>query len=197
MTRPAPVLIGFFPKKTARPDSWFGESCVRESCSVSDCISPGPKDWINRWKHNMTWWLFDTEQVAWEVAGQERPLFDMYAYRLFPVVFDGLEVLPVPVESTAAGDLSQYDFLGYDPVSREGLTPEFGHSPLSCNRGFEQYPVNRFCLLDDLDFAWRAASDIARDARERGIWEPGPYYLCEVHRRRKTESDGRGRVHKC
>jgi hypothetical protein len=185
MSKPDPILIGFFPKRTARPDAWFGETSVEEVCSVSDCISTGPEDWINRWKHNMTWWLFDTEEVAWEIVGEDRPAYDMYAYRLFPVVFDGSVVSPVAVEATATGDLSEYDFLGYDPVSREEGISDFGHSPLSCNKGFDQYQVNRFCLLDDLNAAWRITSEIARDAKEKHSWEPGPYYLCEVHRKRK------------
>ena len=185
MSRPDPILIGFFPKKTARPDAWFGKTSVEEVCSVSNCISCGPDNWMDLWKHNMTWRLFDTEAAAWEIAGQDRRAYDMYAYRLFPVVFDGSEVSPVAAEATAAGDLSEYDFLGYDPVSREEGASEFGHSPLSCNKGFDQYQVNRFCLLDDLNAAWRITAEIARDAREKHSWEPGPYYLCEVHRKRK------------
>lgn len=89
------------------------------------------------------------------------------------------------METTATGDLSGYEFLGYDPVSREEGDANFCCSPLSCNRGFESYPVNRCCLLDDLDAAWRITSEIARGANEKGSWEPGPYYLCEVYRKRK------------
>jgi len=189
MSRPAPVLIGFFPKKTARPDAWFGKTSVEEVCSVSNCISSGPDDWTNLWKHNTTWWLFDTEEAAWQVVGEDRRAYDMYAYRLFPVVFDGSNVSPLTVEPSTTGDLSGYDFLGYDLVSHEEGALEFeftsGHSPLSCNHGFDQFPVNRFCLLDDLDAAWRITGEIACDAKVKRSWEPGPYYLCEVHRKRK------------
>jgi hypothetical protein len=180
-----PVLIGFLPKKTSIPDSWFGETSVKEICSVSDCISSGPDNRINFWKHNMKWWLFDTEDLALEVTGNDHAAYDIYAYKLFPVIFNGSDVAPIAIEATATGDLSEYDFLGYDPVSREQETSEFGHSPLSCNKGLDKYQVNRFCLLDDLDAAWRITGEIARDAKEKHSWEPGPYYLCGVYRKRK------------
>ena len=186
MIKPEPVLIGFFPKKTARPDSWFGETPVAEVCSVSNCISSGPDDWINLWKHNTKWPVFDTEEVAWSVVAEETATYDLYAYKLFPVVFDASGVSPLAVAATATGDLSAFEFLGYDPVSREQDMLEFGHSPLSCNRGFEDYQVNRFCLLDDLDAAWRITDEIAREAKTKQSWEPGPYYLCEVYRKQKS-----------
>lgn len=183
--KPTPVLIGYFPKKTARPDDWFGETCVEEICSVSNCISRGPDNWIELWKHNTTWWLFDTGEVAWEVVKEDCHLYDMYAYRLLPVVFDGTHASVIVVNSEATGDLSDYEFLGYDPVSKEEGVAGFGHSPLSCNAGFKSYQVNRFCLLDDLDTAWRITGEIACDSKEKHTWEPGPYCLCEVHRKRK------------
>lgn len=133
----------------------------------------------------MTWWLFDTEELAWEVAGEDHATYDMYAYRLFPVVFNGSEEVPFVVEVTITRDLSEYKFLGYDPVNRPQYTVEFGCSPLSCNRGFKQYKVNRFCLLDDLDVAWRITGEIAHDAKEKHSWEPKPYYLCAVYRKIK------------
>lgn len=194
MTRPAPILIGFFPKRTARPDSWFAGTSIEEICSVSQCISPGPDDdnWVDRWEHNLEWWLFDTEAAAWSIVGEDAASYDMYAYKVFPVVFDGAAVRPIAVEATAQGDLSEFDFLGYDPVSRDMYTPhEFGHSPLSCNKGCEQFPVNRHCLLDDLEVAWQATCRIARDAKEKESWEPGVYYLCEVHRKRKPAKSAR------
>jgi hypothetical protein len=184
MNKPDPVLIGFLPKNTTRPD-WFGVSCVEEVCSVSDCISSPPDGWDDLWKHNTTWWLFDTEDVAWECVTTELSAYDMYAYRLFPVVFDGSNVSPLDIEAAATGDLSGYDFLGYDPVNREDFCVGFECSPLSCNWGFQKYQVNRFCLIDDLDDAWRITGEIARDAKEKRSWEPGPYYLCEVYRKRK------------
>ncbi|MEN6495697.1 MAG: hypothetical protein ABFD16_15560 [Thermoguttaceae bacterium] len=187
MTIPEPVFIGYFPKKTMGRNEWFGNAPVVEVGSVSDCMSEAPEDWIGQWKHN-AWGLYDTEDVAWGIVQDDPAAYDMYAYKLFPCVFDGGAGRTMPVETTATAQLVDYDFLGYDPVSREeAYTIEFGHSPLSCNRGFEQYPVNRFCLLDGLEDSWRIAAEIAEAAKERGAWEPGPYFLCEVYRKRRDE----------
>lgn len=183
MKRPEPVLLGFFPKERYPRDDWFKNPAVEEICSVSTCIAKGPEGWIDRWKHDTTWWLFPTEAAAWEVVGDERSRFALYAYRLFPVVFDGDGENPIPVESAAQGGLDGFEFLGYDMVSRSCGT-NFECSPLSCNNGCEQYPVNRCCLIESLEEAWRITREIARSAKEKGDWETGPYYLLEVHRRR-------------
>ena len=185
MIRPDPILIGYFPKITACPDSTFGVTSVKEICSVSTCISEAPDDWIDLWKHNLTWWLYDTEQLARSIVETNAALYDIYAYKIFPVVFDENTETPISVEASATGNLSDFDFLGYDAVSREDGVSEFCHSPLSCNGGWEKYKVNRYCLIDDLDEAWRITSEIARDANEKNLWEPGKYYLCGVYRKRK------------
>jgi hypothetical protein len=186
MTRPSPILIGYFPKKTAKPDAWFGETIVEEIGSVSCCISEAPENWIEHWKHNTPWGLFDTEALAWSVLSEERSAYDMYAYRIFPVIFDGAKISPIVIESAAVENLSEYDFLGYDSVSQEGETIlGFSHSPFSCNHGFDRYPVNRFCLLDDLEAAWRITGEIAQESSKKHTWEPGPYYLCEVYRKHR------------
>ena len=185
MIRPDPILIGYFPKITACPDSWFGTTPAKEICSVCTCISKAPDGWIDRWKHNTAWWLYDTEQLARSILETNAELYDIYAYKLFPIVFDGYTASPIVVESGATGDLSDFDFLGYDAASREENVTGFCHSPLSCNRGCDKYQVNRYCLIDDLEEAWRITSEIARDANEKKSWEPGKYYLCGVYRKRK------------
>lgn len=156
---------------------------------MSDCISKAPENWINQWKHNMTWWLYDTEEIARSIVGDDPGTYDVYAYKLFPVVFDGETESPITVDSTAVDNLSDFDFLGYDAVSREQNVVEFCHSPLSCNRGCEKYRVNRFCLIDDYEEAWRITREIAKDAKEKNTWEPGTYFLCEVHRKRRHEEN--------
>jgi hypothetical protein len=183
MSRPEPILIGFFSKKTTHDVSWLGVSHVEEICSVSNCMSKAPKDWIQHWKHNMTWWLYDSEEDAWGVTGGEREAYDIYAYKIFPVVFDGAGENPIEVIATAKGSLIDYEFMGFDAVSKEANVAEFLHSPLSCNRGADTYRVNRFCLMDELEEAWRITREIARDAKEKGTWEPGRYYLFEVYRK--------------
>jgi hypothetical protein len=157
-------------------------------------MSKGPDDWIDKWKHN-AWCLYDTEDIAWEIIHDDPTCYDMYAYKLFPFIFDGGAGAVVSVEPTASGQLLDYDFLGYDPVSREAYTIQFGCSPLSCNQGFEQYRVNRFCLLDDLADSWRITAEIAEAAKKTRSWEPGPYYLCEVYRKRKGAAGGSGSGH--
>jgi hypothetical protein len=198
MNYPASILIGFFPKITHRNDDWFENPIVEEICSVSNCISSCPIDWINLWMHNDSSWLYDTENIVQDVidlAGQE---MDVYAYKLLPVVFDGDKEIPFTIESSASGSLEQFDFLGYDMVSRsrnESYEPwplsynnvidSFEHSPLSCNQGCKDYRVNKFCLIDQLEDAWRITKEIAADSKNKKTWEPGRYYLLEVYRRQK------------
>lgn len=175
---PEPVLIGFFPKITECPEL-FREAGLEEICSVSECISAGPPDWIDAWKHN-AWFVFDSEELAREMVPADPARYDLYAYKIFPIKFDG-ELTPIDVEPSAAGDLSGYKFLGYDIVSRS-CDYAFECSPLSCNGGYKRFRVNKRCLIDDLESAWAIASELARSAKEKGGWEPGPYYLVAVYR---------------
>ncbi|MCE5228225.1 hypothetical protein LLG95_01330 [bacterium] len=95
--------------------------------------------------------------------------------------------IPIEIAITAHEDLADYEFLGYDPVSRS-TDAEFDHSPLSCNYGYQKYKVNGHCLLDNFEEAWRITTEIARDAVSNKDWEPGPYFLCAVYRKRKSMS---------
>ena len=54
-------------------------------------------------------------------------------------------------------------------------SPSFFCSPLSCNGMAAAYPVNRSCLVDDLETAVTMARDFAT-----GNCEPGPYCVVEV-----------------
>ncbi len=54
-------------------------------------------------------------------------------------------------------------------------SPSFFCSPLSCNGMAAEYPVNRSCLVDDLETAVTMARDFAT-----GNCEPGPYCVVEV-----------------
>ena len=64
MNIPESILIGYFPKKIALRPDWIKNSVVEDIYSVSECISKGPDNWIDMWKHNITWWLFDTPKQA-------------------------------------------------------------------------------------------------------------------------------------
>ncbi len=47
-----PTLIGYFPKHIATCPGWLEAEGVKEVCSVSECVSPGPEGWIGHWVHN-------------------------------------------------------------------------------------------------------------------------------------------------
>jgi len=183
MKRPTPVVLGFFPKRVAPRTDWFKNPNVRDICSVSTCIAEGPGNWIDKWKHNTSTWLFDSPEAARSVLEAIDEGFTVFAYRVFPLLFDGATTQPWSINPAPCCDLSAFEFLGCDIVSRHGGA-EFGCSPLSCNNGCETIPVNEHCLIDDLDAAWSTAEQIATESREAGAWEPGPYCLVEVYRER-------------
>jgi hypothetical protein len=141
----------------------------------------GPDGWINRWAHNEMW-AFDDERTAWGVVpgGPTSAGYRMFAYRLFPVLFDEGDQQPFVIPSLHVQPLpAGYSRVGYDVVSRScGAT--FGCSPLSCNHAAELVPVNEHCLLDDPAEAFRLASLFSK--AEEG-YEPGPYHVVEVWRR--------------
>jgi hypothetical protein len=175
-----PTLIGYFPKKVAPASDWFKARRVREVCSVSEHVSPGPPNWSDRWAHNEMG-AFDDEQAAWGVVpgGPANTAYRMFAYRLFPAEFERGQQQPIAVPPLAVQPLpAAYHRLGYDVVSRCGGYT-FECSPLSCNYAAEMTPVNEHCLVDDPAEAFRLA---VRFSREKGA-EPGPYYVVEVWRR--------------
>ncbi len=174
----AATPIGFFPKITRLGASVVSDAQVDEICSVSECISPGPPGWIEHWVHN-EWGLFDTEGLARRIIPNEGTGYDLYAYELAPYRCDGDFLEPLPVQSQADGIPEDYELLGYDIVSRsDGAF--FEHSPLSCNDGAQRFAANRYCLIEDGKAALQAMQAISRD----GTYEPGPYYLVRVYRRR-------------
>lgn len=121
---------------------------------------------------------YDREELAWSVVPEnERPQFALYAYWLFPVLFErgqesALELPTLQVQSLA----QNFSRLGYDVVSRN-FTSVFQCSPLSCNSMAQSHRVNRFCLLEMEKEAFHLA-------REFSITEPepGPYCVVEVWR---------------
>ena len=177
-----PTLIGYFPKRVDAAPDWLLTEGVKEVCSVSEHVSPGPEGWIDRWLHNEMW-AFDGEEAAWAVVpdGPSNAAYRMFAYRLFPVEFDGGEqrpfaIPPLAVKLPPAG----YRRLGYDAVSRS-CGSAFECSPLSCNSMAEQTATNRYCLVDDAQTAFHFAAEF-----EAQGCEPGPYYVVEVWREVKT-----------
>jgi hypothetical protein len=175
-----PILIGYFPKHVVACPDGLKAGRVKEVCSVSGCISRSPEDWIDRWLHNDLW-VFNDEQTAWAVVqdGASNPDYTLFAYRLFPIEFQDGEQRPFPIPPLAVQPLPDtYSRLGNDAVSRWAGS-SFECSPLSCNYAAAQFPVNEFCLLDDLAEALRLATLFSRE--EEG-YEPGPYHVVEVWR---------------
>ncbi len=186
------VLIGYLPKQvTAATGDMHAPAYlgVEEICSVSECIAKSPPEWVDKWVHNTDTWLFDTPEAAWSVVpASDGERYRLYAYRLLPTLFheSGEETEhPLP-ELTAVPIPDGFSRLGYDAVVRDvgktegelNFPPSFGCSPLSCNGMAEEYPVNRYCLVDDLDTAVPMARHFAT-----GNCEPGPYCVVEVWRR--------------
>ena len=191
------ILMGYLPKRiihaTGDADApRFPD--VEEICSVSECISKSPPGWIDCWLHNTDTWLFDDPGAPWWVVPEaERERYRLYAYRLLPTLFHDsgketaltlpeIEAAPIPASFVRIG----YDAVGYSVGETAGelhVPPSFGHSPLSCNYMAEEYAVNRYCLVDDLDTALAMARDFAT-----GNCEPGPYCVVEVW----TQAPGRG-----
>ena len=188
------MLIGYLPKRivdaTGDVDAPRYPG-VEEICSVSECIATSPSDWVDRWLHNTDTWLFDTPGAAWWVVPEaERERYRLYAYRLLPTLFhdSGKETELTLPEIEAAPIPASFVRIGYDAVvhlteylRQAGHAPEedstlsFGCSPLSCNYMAEEYPVNRYCLVDEVDTARAMARDFAT-----GNCEPGPYCVVEV-----------------
>ncbi len=150
-------------------------------------------------------WLLPESE--WAFQGWERPVgtLYLYAFRAVPLEFRGsgtsrqLEPkhlfagdYPIPLPEP---NLSAYQWLGYDVVEfrpcrlldlefhdraeNSRFSPGAGHSPLSCNGMACNYPVNPFCLLEDMDTAFRVGRAFGEEQPE-----PGSYIIVEVLRRR-------------
>ncbi len=181
------TLIGYFPLATVRAplpaNSWAAN--VVEIASTGGCISAAPEDWIGAWRHNDAF-LFDTEAKAWSVVpAGEQARFEIYAYRIFPVLFDkGSEAALTP-PAVAVDPLPEtFEQLGHDAVSLDQAGHGqfmFSHAPLSCNSQSAEIAVNAYCLLDDRDTAFQVARGFS--VREP---ESGPYVVVEVYRQRRA-----------
>jgi len=179
MNQLASVFVGFFPKITAPAPEWLSNKSVKQICSVSTCISDGPKDWVNQWKHN-EFGFYDSETLAYQVIDSDPNAFDIYAYELFPFSCFDAQVENMQVRGVGSEIPSDFQFLGYDIVTRT-VAHTFECSPLSCNDAAKDYAVNEYCLIPDLKAAYDAFREICAD----GTYEPGPYYLFAVHRKKR------------
>jgi hypothetical protein len=175
-----PVLIGYIAKKTVRPAPWLEGTVVEEICSVSNCISK-PAD---GWDDELEWWdlayHLNPERADRSIPQGERENYDLYAYRIYPVVFTDGKRTPFSVSKWDVVPLTEsFERLGIDVVSRYGGNV-LEHSPLSCNGMATKVAINRHCLVDELDQALEIPALF-----EAGKAEPGPYHLVEVWRLKK------------
>jgi hypothetical protein len=179
MTLPAPIFAGFFPKATQPRPDWLKVDSVEEIASVSDCISAAPPNWIQHWTHNALG-FYDSQAAAEAILEGAAAGYDLYAYEMFPFHCLDRKVESVPVERPAGRVPPDFDFLGYDIVTRS-TGSFFECSPLSCNHVAQDYATNAHCLLDDEALAYQAL--LAMSEPGSGV-EPGPYYLFKVYRKK-------------
>lgn len=192
------TLVGYFPKRRVTRSRWVSPypdhpeagfpapAPVEEICSVSNCIAAGPDLPSDNWPCNAFGGFDDPTQAWLAIAADLRRDFDMFAYRLVPMLFrDGqaepLEIAPLDVEPLP----DTFERLGYDAVE---LTQGrfWGCSPLSCNgqAGEAGASVNRHCLI-------ASESEVLDLARSFSVSkpEPGPYCVVEVWRDASPAAD--------
>jgi hypothetical protein len=188
---------------------------VVEICSVSNCIADGPPIAIDfDLGPSSFYWATEQRISEWILPMPEHPedRFCVCAYRAVPWEFFGAETprlleprqlfagdYPLPLPEP---DLSAYQQLGYDVVEftpcrlldlesyqhseSTALWPGYGHSPLSCNGLAGHYPVNQYCLLDDIESAYQAGHAFGREQPE-----PGTYIIIEVLRHSDQQDLGK------
>jgi hypothetical protein len=181
------VFLGYCAKQIWTPKGdWCGSwpPHILEIGSVSDCLSERPPSWQENWDFNRSsFWNDEASALATVPVGGIG--FRMHCYRLVPLLFSGgmprvveaselfTETLPdLPVSN----NVSSYQPLGFDVVETSPLG--FGCSPLSCNGMAAEIPVNRYCLIADLEMALDVGQRFGVEQPE-----PGPYVVVEVLRR--------------
>ncbi len=175
------IPIGYNAKIIELPKEWLGNSKVKEILSVSECISESPIDHTSLWICN-TWLLYNSPKALSQALAEtenfvpilRRFFYEAYEQTIFEDCWEPIKDLKDPPENVVRPD-EKYALRGYDIVCfTSGVAPEC--SPLSCNSGAKEFPVNHFCLIDTLDDAIKIAEAIDRD----GGYEPGPYGIMSV-----------------
>jgi hypothetical protein len=176
------IDAGYFPKRIkARPDG-INAPQVREICSVSNCISDGPENWIQAWLHNEMGW-FNWIVHALSVVPRERESeFRLFAYRVHPVKFTPSGLVPIVTPSDVQPEpvTDEFRSLGFDCANDSNCgVLGLECSPLSCNYMALEMETNEHCLFTSLDHAIRGAERFAAEQPE-----PGDYYIVEVLERK-------------
>jgi len=170
-------LIGYVMKRTSLPEGWPMPPHVKEIASVSECINSRPEGWIDFWLHNELGY-FNSPADAPSVFPEPDPFAHLLAFRLLPVEFIRDHTKPFPLPELSVTPLPEnFCSLGFDVISRYQYVTFFECSPLSCNRLWEEVPVNQYCLLDSFEAAQNLARRCALEQPE-----PGSYFLIEVLR---------------
>ena len=172
-------LAGYFPKHVTPPPAWLAGHPLRGIefvCSVSRHVSANPVGWADS-THNLLG-LFNEPGGARLVVGPDDPPMRIFGYTVSTLRFVDGEPQPWDWPGDADPIPLPTDFrsLGYDAVHKY-LDDILGFecSPLSCNSLAQEWPVNRYCLLDDLTTAIEAARRFSIEKPE-----PGMYYVAEV-----------------
>lgn len=178
------IPIGYMLKNiVVPPPDWMNAPSVDLVYSVSNHVSNNFLDYIPYWKHN-GWWMFDSPSVLRDLAAENGIDLNLHAllyYEVFESEYDAekeawLPIAPEKSFRTMVEIPEHKILLGYDVVTFSVHTsPEC--SPLSCNALASEIATNRFCLLDDFQFA--------HDLAERKVMhdtEPGPYRIIAVYR---------------
>lgn len=196
---PPPVFLGFIAKKfhPVDPTEWGGAD---EICSVSKCIAPYPEAWdddpFEPPEFNRAYCLATADEARARIRHMDVESSRIYALQLIPAVFT--KESPTPLVYSDAELFAQHSDLpelpaepNWDQFERLGLdvtvfsTPDnptwgWSCSPLSCNGMYREFPVNRYCLIDEPDDAFKAAQAFGQTEPE-----PGPYVIVEVFRLRR------------
>ncbi len=183
------ILVGYYPKRRMTrlnwkspypeyPDAVFpAPQPVEEICSVSGCVAQGPRTPMEEVPFNQ-FGGYESPATAWQAVVPDLRLeFDLFAFRIAPILFRDGEEEPLELPSLDIEPVpTTFVCLGFDAVE---LTHGqcLGCSPLSCNGQTGEGKVNRYCLVntpqEGLDLARRFS--ITRP-------EPGPYCAVEVWR---------------
>jgi len=129
-------------------------------------------------------YCYDNEATALSVVPPDRTGdYTLFGYKMLPRLFDegketDFEMPPLHVEPLPR----DYERIGYDAVGACVGGYTFQCSPLSCNNMAPHYRVNRYCLVDDLDYAVQVAQEVSV-----GISEHGPYCAIEVWRKQAPD----------
>ena len=172
------IDAGYFANRVAPRPEGVKAAGVREICSVSEHISSGPSDWIQRWLHNEFGWFNHIRDALSVIPAGHEVEYRLFAYRLHPEVFrHGVRVPFILPEDVRPDPIPvTFQSLGFDSANKS-MESVLGLecSPLSCNSMAGEIPTNEFCLFPTFAVAVAGADQFSREQPE-----PGEYYVVEV-----------------